>query len=115
MHAFPLPGLSQILCENNTYIHFVLLCLADAFLFYIPSFVRSDVCSFFILQPTFYPLHPPLQISKQLPRQTWYQLHKLTFLESKGGTGGEGRNWDFFYLQQKMAAVEQIWSMTVRE
>lgn len=93
MHAFPLPGLSQILCENNTYIHFVLLCLADAFLFYISSFVRSNVCSFFILQPSLFSLYPPpptppKKNSEQLPRQTWYRLHKLTFLESKRGDGG---------------------------
>lgn len=29
------------------------------FLFYISSFVRSNVCSFFIPQPSLFPLHPP--------------------------------------------------------
>lgn len=92
MHAFPLPGLSQILCENNTYIHFVLLCLADAFCFifqalsglmFVPSSVFSPHSS-----PMYHTISP--QISEQLPRQTLYRLHKLTFLESERKVWGGG-------------------------
>lgn len=90
MHAFPLPGLSQILCENTTYIHFVLLCLADAFLFYISSFVRSNVCSFFIFQPSLFSLYPPLPPKFRnnfLDRPGIDYINWLSW-KVKGGCGG---------------------------
>ena len=98
MHAFPLPGLSQILCENNTYIHFVLLCLADAFLFYISGFVRSNVCSFFIPQPILFPLHPSPKFQNSfLDRPVIDYINWISW-KVKGGGCARGVELEFLLL-----------------
>lgn len=52
--------------------------------FFVLYFKLCQVQCLFLLHPSALPLPPALpQISEQLPRQTWYRLHKLTFLESK--------------------------------